>query len=426
LGASARGSALEPRRRFVRFQHRGSDRRDGLAVEPAKEDFAMKVPMRFLVCASAVALILGAAPTGSLIAPARAQVAVAISAGVAPPLLPVYAQPPIPGPGYLWIPGYWAWDGQEYYWVPGYWAMPPAADLLWTPPYWAWNDGAYDFYPGYWAPTVGFYGGVDYGFGYTGVGYDGGYWQNNQFFYNTAVNNLAGAQIANTYSRAVPAAANHVSFTGGAGGIAARDHARPPTAEQTQHQELASRDQGQRFNANQGRPPTMAMQRANELHGAGAEAATHAAAQRPHAATGSAAARPEVAEHARTGTPRIAEHAPAAQRFGYRGGATRAPAARQHFAYHAPATHAPMARNFAYRPQAAHVGGAAHFGGMRMGGAPHFASAPHFGGMGGMHMGGAPHFAGAPHIGGMGGGMHMGGMHPSAPHMGGGGPRHVP
>jgi hypothetical protein len=87
---------------------------------------------RFLICASAVALILGAAPTGSLIARARAQVAVAISAGVAPPPLPVYAQPPIPGPGYL-FPGYWAWDGQEYYWVPGYCAMPPVADLLWTP-----------------------------------------------------------------------------------------------------------------------------------------------------------------------------------------------------------------------------------------------------------------------------------------------------
>src|SRR5579871_1358812 len=178
----------------------------------------MRKPIRLLVCASATALMLGAAPIGPIIASAQAQIMASITAGVAPPPLPVYAQPPIPGPGYVWIPGYWAWDGQEYYWVPGYWAAPPAADLLWTPPYWAWNDGAYDFYPGYWGPTVGYYGGIDYGFGYTGVGYEGGYWRNNQFFYNTAVNNLAGAQIANSYNQVVAAAANHVRFNGGSGG----------------------------------------------------------------------------------------------------------------------------------------------------------------------------------------------------------------
>ena len=139
------------------------------------------------------------------------------------------------------------------------------------------TTATYDFYPGYWGPTVGFYGGIDYGFGYTGVGYQGGYWRNNQFYYNTAVNNLAGVHIANTYSQAVPAAANHVSFNGGSGGttvkateaqIAARAHTRPPTAEQIQHQQMAGREPGLRFNANHGQPPTMAMRRANEFHGA--------------------------------------------------------------------------------------------------------------------------------------------------------------
>jgi WXXGXW repeat (2 copies) len=276
----------------------------------------MRKPMRFLLCASTAALLLGAAPIGAVIIPAHAQVAVAISAGIAPPLLPVYAQPPIPGPGYLWIPGYWAWDGQEYYWVPGYWALPPAANLLWTPPYWAWNDGVYDFYPGYWAPTVGFYGGIDYGFGYTGVGYQGGYWQNNQFFYNTAVNNLAGAQVANTYARAVPAAASHVSFNGGSGGITARPtgaqiaertHATPPTAEQTQHQQMASRDPALRFNANHGRPPTMAMQRANEFHGASATIAAHPGPTRAQTRLHAPVATPGVAERGPTETERRPE-----------------------------------------------------------------------------------------------------------------------
>ena len=210
----------------------------------------MQKSMRLLLCASTTALILGAAPIGAFIAPAQAQVAVAISATIAPPLLPVYAQPPIPGPGYLWIPGYWAWNAQEYYWVPGYWSMPPTVGFYWTPPYWGWLNGAYVFNAGYWGPTVGFYGGINYGFGYNGVGYQGGMWQGNTFVYNRTVNNFGNVRIANTYSRPVSNPANHVAFNGGNGGttarptqaeMAARAKGAPPTAAQMQHQEAAGK-----------------------------------------------------------------------------------------------------------------------------------------------------------------------------------------
>jgi len=81
----------------------------------------------------------------------------AISVDVPPPPLPIYEQPPIPGPGYIWVPGYWAWsDDFSYYWVPGTWVLAPEPGLLWTPAYWAWNDGMYVFCPGYWGPHVGF------------------------------------------------------------------------------------------------------------------------------------------------------------------------------------------------------------------------------------------------------------------------------
>jgi len=45
----------------------------------------------------------------------------------APPPLPTYDQPPVPGPGYLWSPGNWSWDEEraDYYWVPGTWVEPP-------------------------------------------------------------------------------------------------------------------------------------------------------------------------------------------------------------------------------------------------------------------------------------------------------------
>ena len=132
---------------------------------------------------------------------AAAQVAVSIT--IAPPALPVYEQPEIPAPGYLWTPGYWAYGPDGYFWVPGTWVEPPAVGLLWTPGYWAWSDGVFVWNAGYWGPEIGFYGGVDYGFGYTGHGYVGGYWRDHDFYYNSAVNNVTQVQVHNVYNQTV-------------------------------------------------------------------------------------------------------------------------------------------------------------------------------------------------------------------------------
>jgi hypothetical protein len=101
-----------------------------------------------------------------------AQIGIGISVGFAPPPIPVYEQPICPGYGYIWTPGYWAWDadGDDYYWVPGTWVEAPEVGFLWTPGYWGWGDGGYFFHGGYWGPHVGWYGGINYGFGYFGHG----------------------------------------------------------------------------------------------------------------------------------------------------------------------------------------------------------------------------------------------------------------
>jgi len=67
--------------------------------------------------------------------------------------------------------------------------------------------------------TIGFYGGVNYGFGYGGVGYQGGYWQNGAFSYNTSVNNVDRSSFHNTYEKTVTneRAGNSVSYNGGTG-----------------------------------------------------------------------------------------------------------------------------------------------------------------------------------------------------------------
>src|SRR6266851_2796004 len=128
-----------------------------------------------------------------------AQISVGVSIRVGPPALPVYVQPPCPTEGYLWTPGYWAYGPDGYYWVPGVWVSPPQVGVLWTPGYWGWNEGVYVFHGGYWGPHVGFYGGVNYGFGYGGVGFVGGGWEGGRYRYNTAVTNVNTTVVHNTY-----------------------------------------------------------------------------------------------------------------------------------------------------------------------------------------------------------------------------------
>src|ERR1700752_3690639 len=94
---------------------------------------------------------------------------VSVSVTIAPPPLPVYVQPVCPGEGYIWTPGYWAYDEDAgYYWVPGTWVLAPRVGYLWTPGYWGWERGGYLWHVGYWGPHVGFYGGGNYGFGFGG------------------------------------------------------------------------------------------------------------------------------------------------------------------------------------------------------------------------------------------------------------------
>ena len=219
---------------------------------------------------------------------------VGISINVAPPLLPVVAQPPASVEGYIWTPGYWAWGNVGYYWVPGVWIAPPAVGLLWTPPWWGWNNGLYVFNQGYWGPTVGFYGGIDYGNGYYGNGYWGGRWDGSTFRYNTAVTHVDPA-VHNTYvDRSVlskEVKGNRASFNGPNGvkaeptaeQKAAAESARkvPPTSEQLARREAASKDRNLQASVNHGQPKTGAIRSFNKsvAHGQGAQGLGAAAAK---------------------------------------------------------------------------------------------------------------------------------------------------
>jgi hypothetical protein len=216
-------------------------------------------------------LLLGAAS-----ALAQAAVDVNVSVNLAPPAIPVYDQPPLPAAGYLWTPGYWAWDGMDYYWVPGTWVQPPSSEMLWTPGYWGWRGGQYAWNAGYWGPEVGFYGGIDYGFGYGGSGYLGGYWHGGAFFYNRSVANFGHVNIVNVYSAPAPHwGSSHVSFNGGEGGMRAQPTAHDRivmsqhhvglTAQQQDHRQQAQRTPGLHASQNGGRPQILTTARAGDF-----------------------------------------------------------------------------------------------------------------------------------------------------------------
>src|SRR5580704_16689379 len=182
---------------------------------PPKRTIQRKIMLRLIKYFFLALLIL--APL-AMPSPAPAQIAVGVSIRNGPPVLPVYAQPVCPGVGYIWTPGYWAYGDA-----------------------------------GYWGPHVGFYGGINYGFGYGGVGFVGGEWRGGVYHYNTAVTNVNTTIIHNTYNTTVinnNTTVNRVSFNGGTGGTTAQptaaeraaesDHHLAPTPMQQQHFQAAS------------------------------------------------------------------------------------------------------------------------------------------------------------------------------------------
>ncbi|HEY2583510.1 MAG TPA: YXWGXW repeat-containing protein [Mucilaginibacter sp.] len=244
------------------------------------------------------------------------------SVAATPPPLPDYEQPECPQEGYLWQPGYWAYSlaRNDYYWVPGVWIAPPTVGFLWTPPYWGFVGGFYVFHRGYWGHSIGFYGGIDYGYGYGGVGFVGGGWYEGHFRYNTAIVRV-NIGFHNVYvDRTVyhERSVTHYSFNG-QGGYMARptayemaavhEHHIMATNEQIRNQRMAREDRTQFASHSGGRPMNLAAAKAPERGMNGNNARTGAAAAAPGARPGNmsgtmaATNRPAVAHGTRSGSP---------------------------------------------------------------------------------------------------------------------------
>ena len=166
-----------------------------------------------------------------------------------------------------------------YYWVPGEWVFPPRVGLLWTPGYWGYSGSNYVFNEGYWGPSVGFYGGINYGYGYYGTGYYGGRWVGDTFRYNTAVTRVNTQVIHDTYvdrAFARNARGTRASFNGPSGvrtkpnakeqAAASAEHVGPTSSQQSRVAAAAS-DPALHAGNNKGKPKAAAVKTFESNHG---------------------------------------------------------------------------------------------------------------------------------------------------------------
>ncbi|MEZ5615945.1 MAG: YXWGXW repeat-containing protein [Rhodocyclaceae bacterium] len=73
------------------------------------------------------------------------------------PVVVVAAPPPprvevigvAPYPGYVWIRGYWTWNGHRHHWAPGHWAAPRHGHRY-VPHRWEKHNGHWREHPGRW------------------------------------------------------------------------------------------------------------------------------------------------------------------------------------------------------------------------------------------------------------------------------------
>jgi len=103
----------------------------------------LRVACRAMVCTVAI--------VGSLMAaPACASPRGRVFVRVGPPAPIVEVRAVAPGPRYVWVPGYHAWNGAAYVWTPGSWLVPPRPRAVWVPGRWVRARRGWYFAEGYW------------------------------------------------------------------------------------------------------------------------------------------------------------------------------------------------------------------------------------------------------------------------------------
>ncbi len=118
-----------------------------MSVKPKK---LMKRSIASTVALMMLFSVLALAPSACV--SARVGVGFGIRVNVPPPPLRAEVVVVQPGPGYVWVPGYWDWDAPrgEYLWIAGAWTRPPHRHAVWVGPRWERRGRESFFLRGHW------------------------------------------------------------------------------------------------------------------------------------------------------------------------------------------------------------------------------------------------------------------------------------
>jgi hypothetical protein len=55
-----------------------------------------------------------------------------------------------PGPGYVWVRGFWRWERDDYAWITGHWVLAERGFRDWVPGRWRHNHRGWYYVEGHW------------------------------------------------------------------------------------------------------------------------------------------------------------------------------------------------------------------------------------------------------------------------------------
>ncbi len=95
------------------------------------------------------ALVVGSVFTIQTQADSDIQWGVTISSGMRPPPVVRHEPVPPPRPAFVWVQGYWGWNGNAYVWLPGRWE-PARPGYVYVQPNWQQGPRGWELHQGGW------------------------------------------------------------------------------------------------------------------------------------------------------------------------------------------------------------------------------------------------------------------------------------
>ena len=102
--------------------------------------------VRRVLLSAATAVALGATIEACLPLPPHGVVVIEMG----PPAPRWERMGPAPGPGYVWVGGYWVWRAGEFVWMTGRWVSVPHGHHYWVPGRWVHTRRGWYFVEGRW------------------------------------------------------------------------------------------------------------------------------------------------------------------------------------------------------------------------------------------------------------------------------------